>query len=286
MNDRLAALLRRFPLDAGPVRPLGLPQGFTSATDVHAGRLHLLLRGAVQLDSPDDAPAPLARQQWLQPVLLWLPGPVAHRLGAISDRGTTVLSAAVQVGDPALNPLVGALPAVIAQPQRTLSRPLAATWALITSEFEAGACAHAEVLQRLADVLLRQLLREQLDAARRGGGLLAALSDEALRRTLDAMHDHPEQPWTLATLAAQAGLSRTALAERFRAVVGTTPMDYLTDWRLRLARGRLGQGCTLAETAAAVGYSTPATLSRVFLQRLGHPPGHWQPRRSCGDTGS
>jgi AraC-like DNA-binding protein len=275
MNDRLAALLRRFALNAGPLRPVSLPTDISPDTVPSAGWLHLLLRGAVQLDGPG-----LDRQQWLQPALLWLPAPRPHRLVAMSERGATVLSAAVPVGEAALHPLVGALPAVIAIAQREMPRPMAAAWALAVSEFEAGACAHAEVLQRLADVLLRQVLRHQLDAARRGTGLLAALSDEALRRALDAMHDHPEHPWTLALLAAQAGLSRTALAERFRAVVGTTPMDYLTAWRLRLARRLLGQGHTLAETAAAVGYSTPATLSRVFVQRLGHPPGHWQPGRA------
>jgi AraC-like DNA-binding protein len=131
------------------------------------------------------------------------------------------------------------------------------------------------VLARLAEVLLLQTLRRAVETARGQVGLLGALSDAHLQRALEALHARPGHPWTLDTLAAEAGLSRTALATQFRTAVGIPPGDYLTGWRLRMARTLLAQGRAVKDVAEAVGYTSPAALTRVFTQRLGHPPTHW-----------
>lgn len=273
MHDRLTTLLQHFPLAAGPMRPTPLSAPVTFASDPpdridRPGWLHLLLRGPVQID---------AHPPLLQPALVWQPGPAPHTLRALSDDGATPWSAPMRFGDPALNPLIGALPLQVVLPQREMPRPMATTWALLVSECEASACAHGEVLARLAEVLVLQALRRAVEQARGQVGLLGALSDERLRRVLDAIHARPEAPWTLQTLAAEAGWSRTMLATRFRAAVGVPPGDYLTDWRLRVARMRLADGWTVKDVAAAVGYTSPAALTRVCVQRLGAPPTHWHP---------
>lgn len=108
------------------------------------------------------------------------------------------------------------------------------------------------------------------------GSLLAGLSDPALRSVLDAIHRQPEHAWSLAELARLAGLSRTALAERFASVVGQPPGDYLLDWRLRRARLLLREGLGVAEVATAVGYGSAAALTRIFSQRLGRAPARWR----------
>ncbi|MDZ7858958.1 AraC family transcriptional regulator [Sphaerotilus sp.] len=282
MNDRLTTLLQRFPLNAGPVRPtpLSAPVSPDTALPSAPGWLHLLLHGPVQIDGMDEAPTRIGRQQLLQPALLWLPSPTAHTLRAMSDRGATLLSTPVHFGDPALNPLIGALPLLVVVPQREMPPPMAATWALLVGEHEAAADAHGEVLARLAEALLLQVLRQAVDGARGRVGLLGALSDERLRRVLDAVHAHPGLPWTLQTLAAEAGWSRTVLATRFRAAVGVPPGDYLTDWRLRVARIRLAEGWPVKTVAEAVGYASAAALTRICTQRLGAPPSHWHPRHS------
>lgn len=277
MNDRLTTLLQHFNLNAGPVRPtpLSAPVSPDTALPAQPGWLHLLLRGPVQIDGAKEADRAIARQQLLQPALLWLPAPVPHTLRAMSDRGATLLSTPVRFGDPALNPLIDALPPVLVLPRREMTGPMAATWTLLVNEYEAAGCAHGEVLARLAEVLLLQALRWTVEGARGRVGLLGALSDDRLRRVLDAMHACPERPWTLDTLAAEAGLSRTALATQFRAAVGVPPGEYLTGWRLRVARTLLAQGRAVKAVAEAVGYTSPAALTRVFTQRLGHPPTHW-----------
>ncbi len=264
MNDPLSPLLRHFPLNVGPIHPAGVsPTASTAVT----GWLYLLLRGPVQI-----APHPPV----LQPALLWLPAPTAHTLRPLSDDSTTVWSAPVDFGDPALNPLIAALPALCVRPVRKMPQAMATPWMLLVSEIGAAACAQREVLVRLAEVLLLMLLRQQVEQAQGQVGLLGALSDDRLRRVLNAVHAQPGAPWTLETLAAEAGWSRTMLATRFRAAVGVPPGDYLTDWRLRVARLRLAQGWAVKDVAEAVGYRSAAALSRVCAQRLGSPPTLWR----------
>ncbi len=268
MHDSLATLLQHFPLNTGSIHPTPLPAPIPPETagPHRPGWLHLLLRGPVQIEP---------HQPLLQPALVWLPAPTAHTLRPLSDGGATLLSTPVRFGDPALNPLIGALPPLVVVPVRDMPRPMAAAWALLVGEYEAAAGAHGEVLARLAEVLVLQTLRQAVEQARGQVGLLGALSDERLRRVLDAVHARPGEPWTLQTLAAETGWSRTVLATRFRAVVGVPPGDYLTDWRLRVARMRLAQGWAVKDVAEAVGYTSPAALTRVCTQRLGCPPTHW-----------
>lgn len=265
MNDLLSPLLKHFPLNVGPVHPAAVsPITSTAAT----GWLHLLLRGPVQI-----APHPPV----LQPAVLWLPAPTAaHMPRALSDDGALLWSAPVDFGDAALNPLIPCLPTLCVRPVRGMPQAMAATWALLADEIGTAAHVHREVLSRLAEVLLLMVLRQQVEQAQGKVGLLGAFSDDRLRRVLHAIHTRPGEPWTLQTLAAEAGWSRTMLATRFRAVVGVPPGDYLTDWRLRVARLRLAEGWAVKDVAEAVGYTSAATLSRVCAQRLGAPPTLWR----------
>jgi AraC-like DNA-binding protein len=271
MIDCLSPLLRHFPLNVGPVRPLPLSTPVTPEANAlrPQGWLYLLLRGPLQITPGSTL---------LQPALVWRPTPGPHTLRPLSDQGTTLLAAPVHFGDPTLNPLIGALPTETVVAHREMPHAMATTWALLVGEFEAADLAHGEMLVHLAEVLLRLLLRGAVEQARGQAGLLGALSDGRLQRVLNAMHTHPGIPWTLQSLAAEAGCSRTALAAQFRAAVGVPPGDYLTDWRLRVARMRLAEGWPVNAVAQAVGYTSPAALTRVCSQRLGAPPSHWLPR--------
>ncbi|MFO1276584.1 MAG: AraC family transcriptional regulator [Sphaerotilus natans] len=242
-----------------------------------SGRLHLLLRGPVQIEGDGEDAERLPREQWLQPVLVWLPAPARHRLMPMSDQPMQAFDVPVDFGESGLNPLLDALPHRLVLARRDLPAAMGATLALIVEEVEGQGCAHAPMLSRLVEVLLLQWLRHQLDRMRGGSGsLLAGLSDPALRPVLDAIHRQPEHAWSLAELARLGGLSRTALAERFARVVGQPPGDYLLDWRLRRARLLLREGLGVAEVATAVGYGSAAALTRIFSQRLGQAPARWR----------
>lgn len=89
------------------------------------------------------------------------------------------------------------------------------------------------------------------------------------------MHQAPGASWTLAALAQEAGMSRSAFAAAFRDAVGQPPADYLADWRLALAQARLRQGRPVKVIAAELGYANASALSRAFSRKLGASPRGW-----------
>ena len=123
-----------------------------------------------------------------------------------------------------------------------------------------------------------QLLRWMLDQteAPLPVGLMRGLSDPALAQALTALHAAPGRSWSLEGMAAEAGMSRSRFAAKFRATVGQTPADYLADWRLAIARRELRAGKPLKVLAAELGYANASALSRLFVQKhAGVSPRAW-----------
>jgi transcriptional regulator GlxA family with amidase domain len=115
-------------------------------------------------------------------------------------------------------------------------------------------------------------------------GVLLGLSDPRLSKAIEVMHKHPETSWSLEQLAQHAGMSRARFAAHFRKVVGITPFDYLTNWRLGIAQTMLRKGNSLKLIATAVGYTNATALTRVFTQRLGMSPSDWLARSKPGPS--
>jgi AraC-like DNA-binding protein len=140
------------------------------------------------------------------------------------------------------------------------------------------------VLTRLAEILFVQVLRayiESSDATSRG---LAGLADPNTQRSLRAIHEAPGEPWTVATLAAKAGLSRTTFSEKFHKLVGTTPMQYLMAWRIEQAKVALSDpSIAIALIAERVGYKSEAAFSRAFKNLAGVGPGQYRARHRVGE---
>jgi transcriptional regulator GlxA family with amidase domain len=118
-------------------------------------------------------------------------------------------------------------------------------------------------------------MRSALSERLLDSGVLLGLADERLGKVIHLMHKHPENSWSLEELASRAGMSRARFAVRFRQVVGVTPFDYLTDWRLGVAQTMLRKGSSLKLVATAVGYGNATALTRVFSNRLGMTPSDW-----------
>jgi AraC-like DNA-binding protein len=137
--------------------------------------------------------------------------------------------------------------------------------------------AHA-VLARLADLLLIQAIR--LVVVRGApAGWLRGLADPVAGRALALLHAEPGGPWTLTGLARRMGVSRTRLAERFAALVGQPPIQYLTHWRIQLAAQMLRESDTpLAQIAGSLGYTSEFAFNRAFRRILGMPPGRYRRR--------
>jgi AraC-like DNA-binding protein len=145
-----------------------------------------------------------------------------------------------------------------------------------TSEFPG----RQPALDRLFEYVFVLLIRSVVNARLVDSGVLLGLADERLGKAIESMHRHPETPWSLEQLAKRAGMSRARFATHFREVVGMTPFDFLTNWRLGIAQTMLRKGNSLKLIASAVGYANATALTRVFTQRLGISPSEWLVVRS------
>jgi AraC-like DNA-binding protein len=136
----------------------------------------------------------------------------------------------------------------------------------------------AGVLAKLSEVLFIEVLRLYMNQQGDGRtGWLAGVGDRIVGAALNALHKAPARNWTLEELAREAGTSRSVLAERFAHLVGTTPMQYLTQWRMLLAANLLTRSTApLARIAEDVGYQTDTAFSRAFRREYGAPPAAWR----------
>jgi AraC-like DNA-binding protein len=108
-------------------------------------------------------------------------------------------------------------------------------------------------------------------------GMLAATGDAVVSRALSLLHSQPMRRWTVELLADEAGSSRTVLNERFNRLLGKSPMEYLTFWRIQLAADRLRAGTQrLAQISHDAGYESEAAFSRAFKRVMGVSPGAWR----------
>lgn len=184
---------------------------------------------------------------------------------------TVLVCGAVKFAHPAARTLVGLLPELIHIPVSPLSGRLQDTVRLIAAEAEEMRPGGEAVLTRLADVLVIQAIRAWLETAPRTGWI-GALADPQIGRALAQLHRDPAKDWTVASLAAEAAMSRSAFAARFTEIVGESAMAYVTRWRMNLALDRLGEGATVARIAAELGYRSEAAFSRAFTRVVGEPP--------------
>jgi len=142
---------------------------------------------------------------------------------------------------------------------------------LVNEESRARRPARDVILERLLEVLLIETLRSTARTTA-SPGLLRGLADERLAAAIRRMHESPAQPWTVAQLAKEAALSRSAFFKRFSQTVGLAPMEYLLTWRMALAESLLRQKGSIADVAQQVGYSSASTFSIAFTRHVGLPP--------------
>lgn len=159
-------------------------------------------------------------------------------------------------------------------------RPLAGLLQLLRLELEAQHAGGALARTHLGGLLLIQMLRAHLAEADRPRGWLHALADPRISAALAAAHADIARPWTLDELAGQAHMSRTAFAVRFKALVGMTALDYLTHWRMAVARDALRRGDeNIARIAERVGYQSETAFSAAFKRSTGDSPGRYRTRQ-------
>ena len=131
----------------------------------------------------------------------------------------------------------------------------------------------AASVTRLSEIVFIEILRAGIGQSESLAALLEGFRDRQIGRAMELIHRSPEQPWSVETLAAEVGMSRSRFAERFRQLVGTSPAAYLSDWRLQKALSLLdGPRCQIKQVASQTGYQSAAAFSRAFAGRFGCAP--------------
>jgi AraC-like DNA-binding protein len=209
--------------------------------------------------------------------------------GAGGDR-TDLVCGHLYSDDPLFDPSLRALPSVFVV--RVPDGP-AARW--VSSSINYALAVTTDSLPappsstRLPELLLTEVLRLHLATAPMAEhGWIAALQDRVLAPAMAQLHAAPERKWTVAELASTVAVSRSVLDQRFRDVLGRSPIRYLTEWRMHLANDLLSTtGLSVAAIARRTGYESEEAFSRAFRRSHGSPPGAWraaQQRDACRDS--
>jgi AraC-like DNA-binding protein len=149
----------------------------------------------------------------------------------------------------------------------------------VSRELAASAPGQQTVLDRLLDVLLVLAMRASFQQSATAPKWFRASTDPRVGAALQAMHEDASRSWTVPELAALSGLSRATFARAFQESLGQAPMQYLTEWRMTLARDYLHSSeSTLAQIADLTGYGSPYAFAAAFRRHHGQPPGMWRQR--------
>lgn len=223
--------------------------------------------------------------------IVFFPQPQWHQLSATRERQSktvvarsgkaglptrTLVSCTVEFESRSFDPILRSLPAVLIGhcQDEFASAELASLTRLVLSEYDGTTPGYEAMRERLAEALLIQLLRYCMRSAAGLHGLLRALADPPLSRVLAAIHDQPGREWDVAALATRANMSRSAFARRFGDCVGTSPMQYVSKWRMHLADQLLrDRQRSVAQVAEALGYRNEAAFRHAFKRLRGFGPG-------------
>ncbi len=193
--------------------------------------------------------------------------------------------------DPHLSrPILSSLPRIFKVNVRTdhAGQWLESSILHLVEEASSGRFGSDAMLAKLSEVLFVDTLRRYaMNLPELETGWLAGARDPIVGRCLGLMHNRVDHPWTIASLAHELSMSRSALSERFTRYLSDPPMTYLTRWRLQLAAQSLTRTSKgVAEIASDVGYDSESAFNRAFKREFGLPPARYRRERRASATGS
>ncbi|MCK9895828.1 AraC family transcriptional regulator [Frankia sp. AgB32] len=197
-----------------------------------------------------------------------------HLAGSPSGARTVLLSGAYRIDPRRPHPLLATLPDLVHLPNRR-RHGLHTAVDLLGAEVEEQEPGAEAIISTLVDALLVYILRAWQEDHPTGWS--RALTDPAIGASLHRIHQDPARAWTVAQLAAEAGLARATFARRFTALVGEPPLTYLTRWRLTSAARLLRQrNAPLSAVACQVGYTSEFAFAKAFKREYGLAPGAYR----------
>ncbi|MCO6188447.1 AraC family transcriptional regulator [Rhizobium sp. L1K21] len=256
------------PREFGPGDSFVLPRGIS--------RHHYTVSSSAEPSRPVTT-SELDRMGRFEPIVSDRPDVSLRRVtwGDDAEAHTRLISFAFEWQDRKFGPLIEGIPELIEirrSPQDGFVQNLFPGLELDTAD--ALRPGFSAVIAQLAQLFLVQAIRSfALGETDENGGLLAAMADPHLSRALSAIHNEPGKQWSLDSLAARAGLSRSVFAQQFREITNLTPMGYLRSWRVHLARRALREGTSpVSSIAFDVGYRSEAAFRASFRKETGQSP--------------
>jgi AraC-like DNA-binding protein len=195
---------------------------------------------------------------------------------------TSVIAGCFHFATPESEWLAGYLPPVIHVPTSSARTPqwFQSTLQFVEAEIVQDLPGSSAVVDRLAEVLFVQALRTRITSPGPGEkhSWLRALADPQIAAALRLMHTEPGHQWTVTELGRAVSMSRSAFAARFKELVGTTPLDHLTEWRMVRAAGLMREQpeLTLDAVASEVGYESTGSFGKVFRRLMGLSPAKYR----------
>lgn len=243
----------------------------------NVSHLHFVRRGPVVMEH-DDGSAIVA----VEPTVIFYPRPYNHRLSVVPDTQAELVCANVQFKEAERNPFVLCLPPYLAIPLKEMDG-IGKILDLLFAQAATQSIGKRFMMDRLSDILVFEVIRHAIQSGQLKAGVLAGLADAGIARALTAIHQNPAQAWRIDKLASEATMSRSKFAKKFHELVGISPAAYVADWRLALAENLLRQNHTVKAVAAAVGYGTPQSFARAFMEKRGLTPTEWLQRAPAAD---
>jgi AraC-like DNA-binding protein len=205
---------------------------------------------------------------------------VAHHGGGGAP--TTIVCGSMSFDRASLKPITQLLPDfILVKADQAQTVALHITMQALSSEMGGQAPGSEVVATRLAEVLFIQILRAHIaSGSERSKGWLRAIFDPQIGTALGAIHHRVNSPWTVESIATAAGMSRSAFAARFKELLGQTPLEYVTEWRMQKAMQLLEQrDKKLIDVAQSVGYETDTAFIKAFKRVVGANPGEYLKNR-------
>jgi AraC-like DNA-binding protein len=257
------------------------PSWSTQVLPFKGARLYLAITGCIRVSRPGRPATTLEPGD-----VILFPHGTAHLLENPTHDTARFLAGGYRLDQARPHPMVQDLPDVVTIRAQADRHPrLQASIGLLRGELDDQQHGSDLVLSALLDVLLVHVMRACLieRAGLQTTGWCAALDDEAIARSLRALHEQPADQWTVESLGAHVGLSRAAFARKFTALVGQPPLTYLTWWRLTTAAHLLrATDLPLSAVARRSGYSSAYAFANAFKREYGVPAGHFR-RQHRGD---
>ena len=238
-------------------------------SDSNKGHLHLLRTGVLTFVCEEGHKVTLDK-----PSVIFMPGPTKHQIIASETNQAELVCVDIDFHSGSGTALVNALPKFICLDIETNSS-LGTTAEWLFEEVFTSQAGQQIVVNKLGDIFLVLILRYILKNGLVVQGMLAGMAHSQLSKLMTAIHEQPEEAWSVDSMADKALMSRAKFAALFKETVGQAPIDYLTDLRIAIAQGLLKKELPISLIANEIGYEHGSSLARIFKKKTGISPKKW-----------